>query len=68
MESCEFIDAENISRLRECLKGKALDAVKYLLLAPENVPAILMERRWIYNEIWAGFRPILVAGSSGALL
>jgi len=39
-KTCEYSNAENISRLRKCLKGKALDAVEDLL-APDNVQNVM---------------------------
>lgn len=38
---CEFSDAENMARLRKCLKGKAREAVHSMLLIPENLRHVL---------------------------
>eukprot|EP00117_Sycon_ciliatum_P023537 scpid9252/ scgid19987/ len=38
---CGFSHAENLSRLHRALKGKARDAVQFMLAVPDNVPEIL---------------------------
>ncbi|XP_055588266.1 uncharacterized protein LOC129740589 [Uranotaenia lowii] len=43
--SCGFSDSENLMRLREALTGKAFEAVRNLLLVPENVQSIIQKLR-----------------------
>ncbi|XP_055633349.1 uncharacterized protein LOC129773728 [Toxorhynchites rutilus septentrionalis] len=43
--SCGFTNAENLVRLQEALKGKALDVVRNRLLLPDNVPTIIEKLR-----------------------
>ncbi|XP_065085963.1 uncharacterized protein LOC135707981 [Ochlerotatus camptorhynchus] len=44
-QSCGFTNAENLVRLQNALKGKALDTVRNRLLLPENVPLIIEKLR-----------------------
>ncbi|XP_065079785.1 uncharacterized protein LOC135702687 [Ochlerotatus camptorhynchus] len=44
-QSCGFTNAENLVRLQDALKGKALDTVRNRLLLPENVPLIIEKLR-----------------------
>jgi hypothetical protein len=50
MESCGFTDSENMTRLRKCLKGKALDAVRSLMVCPENLPKIMSRLQEIFGD------------------
>lgn len=47
-ELCKFTDAENLSRLRKCLKGEALKSVQCLMVSPESLPKVMeaLERRF----------------------
>lgn len=40
-KTCELTNAENLSRLTDCLKGNARLAVKGLFYSPDNVPSII---------------------------
>ena len=44
----QFLDQENLSRLQRCLKGKALEAVRFRLLIPSNVPDIMKTLRLLF--------------------
>ncbi|XP_065182586.1 uncharacterized protein LOC135813418 [Sycon ciliatum] len=52
-KQCGFTEAENIQRLRVCLKGPAKEAVRMLLNVPENLPKVLstLERRFGRPEL-----------------
>jgi len=39
--SCGFTSAENLSRLRKCLKGEAAKAVLSLMVCPDNEPEVM---------------------------
>ncbi|XP_062713555.1 uncharacterized protein LOC134290427 [Aedes albopictus] len=49
-QMCGFTNEENMIRLRKCLKGKALEAVKCELLHPSNVADILSTLRMLYGR------------------
>jgi len=38
---CQFTNVENMARLRKCLRGKAKEAVKSMLILPENVDLVI---------------------------
>jgi len=40
-ETCSFTDAENMSRLRKCLKGEAAKAVQCLMISPDNLNIVI---------------------------
>ncbi|XP_055538219.1 uncharacterized protein LOC129725877 [Wyeomyia smithii] len=44
-QSCGFTNAENLVRLQEALRGRALETVRNRLLLPENVPLIIEKLR-----------------------
>ncbi|XP_037041773.1 uncharacterized protein LOC119078376 [Bradysia coprophila] len=48
--SCGLTNAENLSRLLECLKGDALNAVQGLLLHPESVPGLMETLRLMFGR------------------
>ncbi|XP_055922143.1 uncharacterized protein LOC129953216 [Eupeodes corollae] len=48
--SCGYTNDENLMRLQRCLKGKALEAVRYRLLYPENVPSIISTLQMLYGR------------------
>ena len=47
-EDCGFSDAENMGRLRKCLKGKARETVAAMLAVPDNLTMVMacLERRF----------------------
>ncbi|XP_062700521.1 uncharacterized protein LOC134284941 isoform X2 [Aedes albopictus] len=47
---CGFSNEENMLRLRKCLKGKALDAVKCRMLHPSNVQGVISTLRMLYGR------------------
>ncbi|XP_053698559.1 uncharacterized protein LOC128745509 [Sabethes cyaneus] len=47
---CGFSNEENMLRLRKCLKGKALDAVKCRLLHPSNVHGVMATLKMLYGR------------------
>lgn len=47
---CGFTDAENIIRLQRCLKGKAYEAVKSLLMHPSNVGGVMDTLRMLFGQ------------------
>ncbi|XP_058838792.1 uncharacterized protein LOC131694254 [Topomyia yanbarensis] len=47
---CGFSNEENMLRLRKCLKGKALEAVKCRLLHPSNVHGIMSTLKMLYGR------------------
>ncbi|XP_062701549.1 uncharacterized protein LOC134285208 [Aedes albopictus] len=49
-QMCGFTNEENMLRLRKCLKGKALEAVKCELLHPSNVADILSTLKMLYGR------------------
>lgn len=49
-EACGFTNAENMIRLRKCLKGKALEAVQCRLLVPSSVPAVIETLRLLFGR------------------
>ncbi|XP_058826984.1 uncharacterized protein LOC131686969 [Topomyia yanbarensis] len=49
-QMCGFTNEENMLRLRRCLKGKALDAVRCALLHPSNVSDILSTLKMLYGR------------------
>lgn len=40
-ESCGFTDAENIERIRKCVRGEAAKSVECLLVSPDSLGAVL---------------------------
>ncbi|XP_058828499.1 uncharacterized protein LOC131688314 [Topomyia yanbarensis] len=49
-QMCGFTNEENMLRLRKCLKGKALDAVRCELLHPSNVADILSTLKMLFGR------------------
>ncbi|XP_053699046.1 uncharacterized protein LOC128746016 [Sabethes cyaneus] len=49
-QMCGFTDEENMLRLRKCLKGKALEAVRCELLHPSNVVDVLCTLKMLYGR------------------
>lgn len=49
-QMCGFTNEENMLRLRKCLKGKALDAVRCRLLHPSNVNGVISTLRMLYGR------------------
>ncbi|XP_062540921.1 uncharacterized protein LOC134208963 [Armigeres subalbatus] len=49
-QMCGFSNEENMLRLRKCLKGKALEAVKCRLLHPSNVFGVLSTLKMLYGR------------------
>ncbi|XP_065075863.1 uncharacterized protein LOC135699513 [Ochlerotatus camptorhynchus] len=47
---CGFSNEENMLRLRKCLKGKALDAVRCRLLHPSNVIGVISTLKMLYGR------------------
>ncbi|XP_062715374.1 uncharacterized protein LOC134291519 [Aedes albopictus] len=47
---CGFSNEENMLRLRKCLKGKALEAVKCRMLHPSNVQGVISTLRMLYGR------------------
>lgn len=47
---CGYSDAENLLRLKDCLKGRAKEAVKHRLLSPSEVPNIINTLRMLYGR------------------
>ncbi|XP_058443961.1 uncharacterized protein LOC131425801 [Malaya genurostris] len=47
---CGFTNEENMLRLRKCLKGKALEAVKCRLLHPSNVHGVMQTLKMLYGR------------------
>lgn len=50
---CKFSDYENLIRLQKCLKGKARETVKSLLIHPDSIDKIIstLERRFGRSEL-----------------
>ncbi|XP_055542826.1 uncharacterized protein LOC129728414 [Wyeomyia smithii] len=49
-QMCGFSNEENMLRLRKCLKGRALEAVKYRLLHPSNVAGVMSTLKMLYGR------------------
>ncbi|XP_053691407.1 uncharacterized protein LOC128739932 [Sabethes cyaneus] len=49
-EMCGYTDGENMMRLQRCLKGKALEAVRYYLMHPSSVPLIMETLKTLYGR------------------
>ncbi|XP_055615004.1 uncharacterized protein LOC129761310 [Toxorhynchites rutilus septentrionalis] len=49
-QMCDFSNEENMLRLRKCLKGKALEAVRCRLLHPSNVSGVLSTLKMLYGR------------------
>uniref|UniRef100_A0A182FPA8 Uncharacterized protein n=1 Tax=Anopheles albimanus TaxID=7167 RepID=A0A182FPA8_ANOAL len=48
--ACGFTNLENLQRLRDCLRGQALEAVKGRLLLPEAVPSVIEDLRSLFGK------------------
>lgn len=48
--SCGLSNSENLSRLTDCLKGKAIEAVECRLLHPNAVPGVMETLRLMYGR------------------
>ncbi|XP_058827023.1 uncharacterized protein LOC131687005 [Topomyia yanbarensis] len=49
-QMCGFSNEENMLRLRKCLRGKALEAVRCRLLHPSNVSGVLSTLKMLYGR------------------
>lgn len=49
-ELCRFSDEENLIRLQRALKGKALDAVKSLLIQPNCVQRVIATLKMLFGR------------------
>ncbi|XP_058811282.1 uncharacterized protein LOC131676179 [Topomyia yanbarensis] len=49
-QMCGFSNEENMLRLRKCLKGRALEAVRCRLLHPSNVAGVLSTLKMLYGR------------------
>ncbi|XP_055844833.1 uncharacterized protein LOC129911149 [Episyrphus balteatus] len=49
-EICAFTDEENLVRLQKSLKGKALEAVRSLLIQPSCVPRVISTLKMLYGD------------------
>ncbi|XP_053691447.1 uncharacterized protein LOC128739964 [Sabethes cyaneus] len=49
-QMCGFSNEENMLRLRKCLRGRALEAVKCRLLHPSNVGGVLSTLKMLYGR------------------
>ncbi|XP_062541184.1 uncharacterized protein LOC134209208 [Armigeres subalbatus] len=49
-QMCGFSNEENMLRLRKCLKGKALEAVRCRLLHPSNVAGVMSTLKMLYGR------------------
>jgi len=49
-EECGFSDAEKMSKLEKCLKGKALRAVQSLMRAPKNVTRVMQRLEQLFGR------------------
>ncbi|XP_065079701.1 uncharacterized protein LOC135702570 [Ochlerotatus camptorhynchus] len=49
-QMCGFSNEENMLRLRKCLKGKALEAVRCRLLHPSNVVGVMSTLKMLYGR------------------
>ncbi|XP_055589342.1 uncharacterized protein LOC129741628 [Uranotaenia lowii] len=47
---CGFTQEENLIRLQKCLKGKAFDAVRCMLMHPSNVTSIISTLRMLFGN------------------
>lgn len=47
---CGFNDDENLIRLQRCLKGKALEAVRFRLMYPQQVPSVIDTLRMLFGK------------------
>lgn len=47
---CGYSDEENLLRLQRCLRGKALDAVRYRLLHPSNLAGVIITLRTLFGR------------------
>lgn len=45
-----YTNAENLIRLQRCLQGKALEAVRSILLSPNNVASVIETLRMMYGR------------------
>ena len=52
-DECQFSNAENMGRLRKCLKGKARETVSAMLAVPDNLQGVMdcLERRFGRPEV-----------------
>ncbi|XP_062711297.1 uncharacterized protein LOC134289465 [Aedes albopictus] len=49
-QMCGFSNEENMLRLRKCLRGKALEAVRCRLLHPSNVNSVISTLKMLYGR------------------
>lgn len=49
-QMCGFTNEENMLRLRKCLKGRALEAVRCRLLHPSNVVGVISTLKMLYGK------------------
>lgn len=49
-ETGGYSNAENLIRLQRCLQGRALEAVRSILLTPDNVPNVIETLRMMYGR------------------
>ncbi|XP_052567234.1 uncharacterized protein LOC128093659 [Culex pipiens pallens] len=49
-EACGYTDVENLVRLQDCLKGRALEEVRGQLILPKSVPRVIAKLRQIYGR------------------
>lgn len=49
-QMCGFSNEENMLRLRKCLRGRALEAVRCRLLHPSNVSGVLATLKMLYGR------------------
>ncbi|XP_021959265.1 uncharacterized protein LOC110855152 [Folsomia candida] len=51
--SCGFTDAENVERIRKCLRGDAAKSVECLLVSPQSLPKVLqiLEEKFGQSEV-----------------
>lgn len=49
-KACGFTDKENLVRLQRCLKGKALEAVRSMLLIASTVPQVIETLRMLFGR------------------
>src|SRR5207237_6660223 len=50
-EQWNISDVENMSRLRKCLKGDALEAVQSLMVHPDNLPELISTLRLRFGRV-----------------
>lgn len=48
--TCSYSDAENMVRLQNCLRGRALETVQGRLLSPASVPHVISTLRIVYGR------------------